>query len=100
MKEMGRRMMERRMSQERRARDLQEIGALSNAPKNAPACRTATTFDETASLFFWFFTPFSIRPNDSRKYGALTTPPPIPLLTKGVHEYHEGRFSNGMTHVS
>jgi hypothetical protein len=59
---------------------LADTGALLNAPKNAPACRTATTFDEMLFDFFLSSTPLgSMMPNCSLKYRALTTPPPTPV---------------------
>lgn len=57
-----------------------ETGALPNAPKNAPACKTETTLDDTAFDFATSVLPFaSMRPNSERKNGLETTPPAIPV---------------------
>jgi hypothetical protein len=54
--------------------------ALPTEPKKAPAWRTDTMFAEILLDFFVFNDPSGFkRPNFSRKYGAVTTPPLHPI---------------------
>lgn len=60
--------------------NVQEIGALPRAPKNAPAIRTDTTFCEILLILVESLGPVAGRmPNSTWKYIDFTTPPAIPL---------------------
>ena len=61
-------------------KNLPDNGALPSAPKNAPAWKTETTLDDTASILAVFSEPsVLIKPKYSKKYGALTI---LPLVTR------------------
>ena len=56
------------------------MGALPRAPKNAPACKTETTLEETSFERFVSMVPSCFtRPKCFWKKGCDTTPPAIPL---------------------
>ena len=57
-----------------------EIGALPEAPKKAPACRTETTLDETWMSLLFLIDPSALtRPKWVSKKGWETTPPAMLL---------------------
>ena len=59
--------------------DSPEIGALPSAPKNAPACKTETTFPDKFASLLASTTPLVMIPKCSSKYFCETTLPATPL---------------------